>query len=66
MKVDGKEFHNPITQEIQEMTDDKYEDAVEFNDPVFGGKGGTCSRCRWQMLELVQAELWGGRLKSKL
>jgi hypothetical protein len=28
MKVYGKEFHNPITQEIQEMTGDKYEDAV--------------------------------------
>jgi hypothetical protein len=28
MKVDGKEFHNPITQEIQEMTGNKYEDAV--------------------------------------
>ncbi len=38
----------------------------EFNDPVFGGKGGTFSRCTWQMLELVQAELWGGRLNSKL
>jgi hypothetical protein len=28
MKVDGNEFHNPITQAIQGMTGDEYEDAL--------------------------------------